>query len=661
MSAGPLSWEDLNQRFLMAALRELKARLEAFLSTRGTPAIEPAPKPAPTPMAGELALSSAPPALERLCDAFSLSQFERAIVLLCAGVELDAEFASLCARADKVGLPTFGLALAALPEPHWSAITPAGSLRRWRLIDILAQAGKPMLASGLRIDERILHFLAGIQYLDERVDGMVEPVAVEEMSSSQQALVESIASTARQALAVPGELLPIIQLCGADEQINGAVAAAAARALGLGLITVWAENLPMPANSAEIEMILRLSEREAMLTGSLLCVNTDGLDRSDHRRAAQITRLLERVSGVVFLNTHDRWRPLRRLVHSFDVRKPSSFEQAALWQTLLEAAGAQVNGAVPHLTAQFNLNANEIRASVQLALASESAPDELATRLWDAGRSQARPRLDDLAQQLEPSAHWPDLVLPQAEKSILAEIASHVAHRHVVYQEWGFAAAGNRGLGISALFAGATGTGKTMAADVLAHELRLDLYRIDLSSVVSKYIGETEKNLRRVFDAAEDGGAILFFDEADALFGKRTEVKDSHDRYSNVEINYLLQRMECYTGLSILATNMKASLDTAFLRRLRFVINFPFPDAVARATIWERIFPKATPTDGLDIATLARLNVSGGNIRNIAMNAAFLAVKEGEPVRMGHIVRAARSEYAKMERPLTEFDLRGLQ
>jgi SpoVK/Ycf46/Vps4 family AAA+-type ATPase len=198
-----------------------------------------------------------------------------------------------------------------------------------------------------------------------------------------------------------------------------------------------------------------------------------------------------------------------------------------------------------------------------------------------------------------------------------------------------------------------------MAAEVLANELRLDLYRIDLSQVVSKYIGETEKNLARVFDAAEAGGAILLFDEADALFGKRSEVKDSHDRYANIEVSYLLQRMEAYRGLAILTTNMKSALDTAFLRRLRFVVQFPFPNIEQRAAIWERIFPKETPTEGLDTAKLSQLNVAGGNIRNIAMNAAFIAADAGEPVRMEHILRASRSEYNKLEKTLTNTEIRG--
>jgi SpoVK/Ycf46/Vps4 family AAA+-type ATPase len=207
------------------------------------------------------------------------------------------------------------------------------------------------------------------------------------------------------------------------------------------------------------------------------------------------------------------------------------------------------------------------------------------------------------------------------------------------------------------LFAGTSGTGKTMAAEVLAHTLRLDLYRIDLSQVVSKYIGETEKNLRKVFDAAEGGAAILLFDEADALFGKRSEVKDSHDRYANVEVSYLLQRMEAYRGLAILTTNMKAALDQAFLRRIRFVVQFPFPDPAQRAEIWRRIFPKAVPTEGLDWERLARLNVAGGHIRNIAMNATFLAAEEQASVTMQHLLQAARGEYAKLEKPLTEAEI----
>jgi SpoVK/Ycf46/Vps4 family AAA+-type ATPase len=269
-----------------------------------------------------------------------------------------------------------------------------------------------------------------------------------------------------------------------------------------------------------------------------------------------------------------------------------------------------------------------------------------------------RPQLDTLAQRLEAKATWDDIVLPGEALDLLRQIAAQVGNRSIVYEDWGFHRRMNRGLGISALFTGESGTGKTMAAEVIANELRLNLYRIDLSAVVSKYIGETEKNLRRLFDAAEDGGAILFFDEADALFGKRSEVKDSHDRYANIEVNYLLQRMEAYRGLAILATNMKSALDTAFVRRLRFIVNFAFPGQAERQAIWQKVFPTETPTAGLDFARLARLNLTGGIIHNIALNAAFLAARAGTPVTMQLLLEAARTECRKEGKPINDADFR---
>ena len=230
-------------------------------------------------------------------------------------------------------------------------------------------------------------------------------------------------------------------------------------------------------------------------------------------------------------------------------------------------------------------------------LSDETAIDE---QVWNALREAARGGLDALAQRIDSRATFEDLVVPPPVSSQLREIASQLRHRQRVYEEWGFGARGNRGLGIAALFSGESGTGKTLAAEAIANEARLDLYRIDLASVVSKYIGETEKNLSRLFDAAERSGAVLLFDEADALFGKRSEVKDSHDRYANIEVAYLLQRVESYRGLAILTTNMKSALDRAFLRRIRFIVQFPFPDEAARAAIWRRQFPPAAPVEAVD-------------------------------------------------------------
>lgn len=263
--------------------------------------------------------------------------------------------------------------------------------------------------------------------------------------------------------------------------------------------------------------------------------------------------------------------------------------------------------------------------------------------------------MEQLAQRIDVKADWDQLVLPKEQNILLHQITDQVTQRNRVYDDWGFRKKINRGLGINALFSGDSGTGKTMAAEVIASALELDLYRIDLSSVVSKYIGETESNLRKLFDAAEDSGAILFFDEADALFGKRSEVKDSHDRYANIEINYLLQRMESFGGLAILATNSKKSLDKAIKRRLGFIVDFPFPGPEQRKEIWCKVFPPNTPVDeGLDYERLAKLNLTGGSIFNIALNAAFLAAQEDGLVTMPLVLNSVRTEFRKLERSVKE-------
>jgi SpoVK/Ycf46/Vps4 family AAA+-type ATPase len=341
---------------------------------------------------------------------------------------------------------------------------------------------------------------------------------------------------------------------------------------------------------------------------------------------------------------------------AFDVEKPTTEEQASAWTQALSANADDLPGM---LTAQFNLNLATIQ-HIAAGELSEQANQQtpLTERLWDACLLSARPSLDMLAQRLALKVTWDDLVLPAEETDILHQIAAQVQQRNTVYELWGFADKMNRGLGINALFAGTSGTGKTMAAEVIANSLRLNLYRIDLSAVVSKYIGETEKNLRRLFDAAEDGGAILFFDEADALFGKRSEVKDSHDRYANIEINYLLQRIEAYRGLAILATNLRSALDTAFLRRLRFVVTFPFPGIAERKRIWEKVFPPDAPLGTLDFDRLARLELTGGSTHNVALNAAFVAAHAGSKVTMTLVLNAARAEFRKLERPINEADFR---
>ncbi len=650
MAANGNNWVEYNQRCLTTAIAAVRACLERHLDN--------APRPdSPSDVASSR--SEPASALEILTQSFNLSPFERAILLLCAGVELDSSLAGLCSAAQGATnkpYPTFSLALAALSAPHWSALNPAAPLRRWRLIEMSSQGGSSITTCPLTLDERILHFLTGLQYLDERLAGLLRPVhPADDIAPSHVAQARRIAD----AWSRPHRQLPVIQMCGADELAKRAVAAAGCAEAGFALYALAADQIP--ANAQEVEGLMRLWEREAILLPGALYVDTDGLDVNDLKAVAQVSRFIERVQGPVILSARDRWRPLDRAVKTFDISKPTAKEQQEAWENQLRAANVNMNGHVSNLVAQFNLGFAGIRASVDEALESGSEGDALLQSLWDAGRSQARARLENLAQRIEPVAQWDDLVLPANEKAMLREIASHVQHRSKVYESWGFGATSRRGLGISALFAGSSGTGKTMAAEVLANALHLDLYRIDLSSVISKYIGETEKNLRRVFDAAEEGGAILFFDEADALFGKRSEVKDSHDRYANIEINYLLQRMESYRGLAVLATNMRSAIDPAFLRRIRFVTNFPFPEFAQREEIWRRVFPEKTPTEGLNTNVLARLVIPGGNIRNIAMNAAFRAANEGAPVRMTHLAHSARHEFIKMEKPIPEKEISELE
>jgi hypothetical protein len=648
---GHIDWYRANQAYLLAALERLKEALRRC--AEGRSAEEPA-----APLAGSASFAAeSPAALELVTAMFSLSAFERGLLLLAAGIELDPEVASLCAAAqgDPSRLyPTFSLALAMIPNAHWSALAPTGALRHWRLIEVAADA--PLTAARLRIDERIMHFLAGVSHLDERLNALVrplDPTAPGELCASHAAIAARIAATWT---AGPGAA-PVVQLCG-DWLDCWPIATAAAATLGVRAAVLDAESIPSSAN--ELEATLRLLKREGHLSGvGLFLIQTDESEApagEPRAPAAVVTRLAERLDAFVILCERERRGIGHRPSVAFDVAHPLVQEQRDAWLSALDTADPPTIDAV---CAQFDLPIATIRSIATEATAGAATEGIAADGLWDRCRARLRARLDQLAQRIGSVNSWGDLVLPEAEIGVLMMIGAQLRQRVTVYHRWGFGAKGPRGLGITALFTGQSGTGKTMAAEVLANEMRLDLYRIDLSMVVSKYIGETEKNLRRVFDAAEESGAILLFDEADALFGKRSEVKDSHDRYANIEVSYLLQRMEAYRGLAILTTNMRSALDPAFLRRLRFIVQFPFPDEPERAAIWARVFPPTTPTQGLDPAKLAKLRIAGGNIRNIAMTAAFLAADVGEPVRMTHLLAATRHEYAKLDRPLTAVEAEG--
>ncbi|MBI9048814.1 MAG: ATP-binding protein [Anaerolineaceae bacterium] len=637
-----LIWFEANQRYLTLRLTQVASLLENQAGD--------SPKQLDDSVEHELAALAAtmdyPPAIESLCSLFGLSHFERDILLVCAGVELDSRFNTLPALQPSL---TFSLMLFTLPEAHWSALTPAAALRRWRLVEI--GSGMVLVQRPLKIDERILHFLTGTGGMDERLVGYVESVqAVKDPIPSHQLIGEQIATAWMSTK--NGRPLLVIQIIGQDAADRQQVAVDASVRVGLNLCVIRADAIP--ANPVEADTLIRLWEREAVLSNQVLLLIFDNLE------ATHATRWIETARFPLIISTRERISVGSRKTLTFEIRKPTVIEQRDLWLQALGPDSTRVNGKLDTLAAHFNLGMHSIEIiSSDVLQTTKDTDNDLGEALWSACRAQSHPQLGELAQHIQSMAYWEDLVLPEQQIRTLHEVAVHVRQRMKVYETWGFAAKCTRGLGISALFAGVSGTGKTMAAEVLANELQLDLYRIDLSQVVSKYIGETEKNLRRVFDAAEEGGAILLFDEADALFGKRSEVKDSHDRYSNVEISYLLQRMEAYRGLAILTTNLKDAIDTAFMRRIRFLVHFPFPDTAQRTEIWRRIFPPQTPTENLDVERLARLSVTGGNIRNIALHAAFLAADAGESVRMSHLLQAARAEYTKLEKPLSEAEIGG--
>jgi hypothetical protein len=636
-----VDWTEANQRFMAAELARLKQRLEpdGDASADGTDsAVEEARAALP-----------APAAIDIVVDLFGLSDFERSLLLLCAGVELDARLAAACARIHQHdGRPyaTFGLALGALPDAHWSALTPVRPLRRWRLLEI--DPGPRLVDSPVRIDERILHFLAGINVMDARLQPLLvlrdQPSLI---ADAHVALAERLAD----AWSTPSGTLPVLHLSGDDPGGQEDVAAAVAARVGLRLFVM--QNDVIPTVASDVDSLATLCEREARLLSAALLVEC-----VDAAPASSLSAFVERLTTPVLVAAREPLR-LRCHVVSVAVDKPDAAEQKQLWRDALGAPAADLNGSIDALASQFRLSARSIAAIAENVRENGGDGAPAVSELWQACRASGRKRLGDLAERIVPAAGWDDLVLPEPQRATLRQIAAHVRQRVRVHEDWGFAEHGRRGLGISVLFCGESGTGKTLAAEVLAQELALDLYRIDLSGVVSKYIGETEKNLKRVFDAAEDTGSILLFDEADALFGKRSEVKDSHDRYANIEISYLLQRMEAYRGLAVLTTNMKTALDRAFQRRLRFIVNFPFPDAELREAIWRRVFPSVAPLAAVDYRRLARLNVPGGTIRNIAQNAAFLAADGRERVSMGHLLQAAQSESAKLERPLSEAETRG--
>ena len=626
-----------------------------------------------------------------LKQTFGLSNFDLEVIALALAPEIDRRYEQVYAYLQddiRHHRPNIDLALnllcssAAERLARCNHFSPDAPLIRQAVLQLLPenpQEPSTLLASSLRLTDSIVRFLLGRTGLEPQLDPfctLVKPKSTLQKRLIGDHLKAGLLPLMQQAQIAENALYLYFE--GPSQIEKRHAAESLADGVGTPLLIV---NLAAAVGSKlDFDTVLRLALREAQLQNAILYIdNLDTLRLSDHKLAYHyFLSLLSDEKRRVILSGKQRWVPEELappgvLPISFPV--PEFTQRLTYWQNTLQGIGLTFPPSeLASLAERFHLTHAQIAEAVSMAchqaqwrVASQledSSPTELAealplptlSDLFAAARAQSGHELQELAQKITPKYGWEDIVLSADSSAQLQEICNQVKYRYQVYGEWGFDDKLSRGKGLNVLFSGSPGTGKTMAAEVVAHELQLDLYKIDLSRIVSKYIGETEKNLDRIFVAAETANAILFFDEADALFGKRSEVRDAHDRYANIEISYLLQKMEEYDGVVILATNLRKNLDDAFVRRIHFMIDFPFPDPQKRRRIWQKIWPDALPLGSdIDFDFLAQqFELTGGSIRNIALASAFLAADDSGKLSMKHLMWSIRREYKKMGKVLTE-------
>jgi ATPase family associated with various cellular activities (AAA) len=605
-----------------------------------------------------------PRELHILRSTCGLTDFDVDVILLALGPELDARYERIYAfLQDDVTRkrPTIDLALNLFCLSSEERLdrrkrfSPAAPLLRSNLVRLENEAVS-FLGRTVALEERVASFLLGSQAIDERLlpfARIEEPQQLEISDGFPPGLDDLVRRCSQQR--------EHLVLCfhDASAATRRAAAVELAGAVGARLLIVDVAGA-LPAFDSS-DRLFRLITREAWLQDAILFLDdSDVIDASAGRNLANALV----VPGVLVLSAGRAWRgETGALAHTLNVRfDPPGWEsRRAWWHAELDRATLPATPEMlDRLAGSFRLDRAQISNAVAIARQRDRiSSGDAMEKVFGAARAQTGDSLAGLARKIIPVNGWEDLVLPADVLAHLREIASRALSQHHVLHRWGFDRKLSSGKGVTALFCGASGTGKTLAAEILARELRLDLYKIDLAGVVSKYIGETEKNLDRIFVAAEGANAILLFDEADALFGKRSEVRDSHDRYANLEISYLLQKMEQFEGVAILATNLRQNLDDAFLRRLAFTVQFPFPDVAGRRQIWADIWPPQTPLDSrIDFDWLAhRFMLSGGNIRNIALAGAYLAAEENSTVTMAHLIHATRREFQKMGKALSHEEL----
>jgi AAA+ superfamily predicted ATPase len=599
------------------------------------------------------------PKLLYLVQTFGLDQIDLDILLVCLAPALDLKYERLYGYLqDDVTRkrPMVNLALDLLGKPGvqrydlWQHFLDQSPLFRYRFIERINDGGKQnLLTQVLLVDDVLVNWLLG----------HYEPAA--ELGVSAR-LLHPNENKADHLLAPPIEqILPAGGLSNHTLVFYGPDLArkeAAARQLAAWLHRPWLSINLEDTTDISLDLVLKLALRDARLNQSIPFISGwDALIGEENMLPQAVLRMLSSYEDIAIIASEKQLQ-LRALPagHSFiwlNFEQPAFKQRQQVWQHFL--GNETLNQLdIDAVAGQFQLTVEQIRdafLTARDAAAQRGEPISDAD-LFTAARSYSNRRLTNLASKIEPRYTWEDIVLPEDQINILKEIINTVRQRPLVLEEWGLKRKLASSAGVATLFAGPPGTGKTMGAEVIARELGLDLYKIDLSSVVSKYIGETEKNISKIFSEAETSNAILFFDEADALFGKRSEVRDSHDRYANIEISYLLQRMEAYDGITILATNLRANLDEAFTRRLQFIVDFPFPQEADRLRIWQALFPENVPCENdIDFAQLAkRFRIAGANIRNIIVSAVFLAASDGQKIGMRHLLHGTHRELQKMRR-----------
>jgi ATP-dependent 26S proteasome regulatory subunit len=621
--------------------------------------------------------------LWHLSQIFNLTRFEERCLLLCLAPEMNRKYEKLYAYLQDditrkkpcvdllLDLSTNDAEERLAARLAFDSHAPLLKYRLLHISDNSPDGPAPLLSRPVKLDDRIVNFLLGFKQMDERLEALARLASRREEAEPDGFLQETrsrtlsfISSYVNDAERHAQSLL--LYLHGPYGSGTRSLAQAICRDLGLHLII--ADVARMLSGPLAVGEALTLLGREAVLQPAALCLeNMDCLLAEAEKHAAELKSLIEvteTFSRLTFLLGRRDWLPHQLLGEqafiSVEMPVPDDKQREQIWRSLFrEPLADDVD--MGALASKFRFTPGQIRDAFNAArvLAGWRAPSDQQVAMEDldaACRRQSSLKIGILARKIKPRYAWQDIVLPPDQMAQIREISNQARFRHIVYGEWGFDRKLSLGKGLNALFSGPPGTGKTMAAEVIANELRLDLYKIDLSQVVSKYIGETEKNLHQIFHEAQSSGAILFFDEADALFGKRSEVKDAHDRYANIEIGYLLQKMEEYDGIAILATNLRQNMDEAFVRRMQFIIEFPFPDEEDRRRIWTVTFPTEAPLGSeVDFAVLAReIKLAGGNIKNIALAAAFDAASDGKVIRLPHIAKAARREFQKLGRTWNE-------